>query len=106
VSQLSREYHIPGLSANNVVDATSTIGKIYQNQQYFLEQYAGIPDTTVMVNPQSWSVFKDTVGGGVYIAANDGGTIKKTELNGVGKLATSNLIFYVATTGNDTNAGT
>ena len=40
---------------------------------------AGLPTVTNLASGQ-WGVFKDTSGGGVYVAYNDGGTIKKAAM--------------------------
>lgn len=40
---------------------------------------ASIPSTTVLL-PSTWGLFKDNGGGGVYVAYNDAGTIKKVAL--------------------------
>lgn len=42
-------------------------------------QIAGLP-TTTNLPARTWGVFKDTSGGGVYVAYNDNGTIKKVAL--------------------------
>lgn len=41
---------------------------------------AGLPTTANLPNDQTYGVFKDTSGGGVYVAYNDSGTIKKVAL--------------------------
>lgn len=40
---------------------------------------SGIPATSDLL-PEAWNVYKDTSGGGVYLAYNDAGTIKKVQL--------------------------
>jgi hypothetical protein len=52
--------------AGNVIGVTQSI--------------SGLPTTTQLPTAGTWGVFKDTSGGGVYLAANDGGTIKKVAL--------------------------
>lgn len=47
--------------------------------QPFAEQISGTP-TTSNLAAGMWGVFKDTSGGGVYVAYNDAGTIKKVAL--------------------------
>jgi hypothetical protein len=46
---------------------------------YFTLPFAGIP-TAANLSAGTWMVVKDTVGGGLYVLANDGGVIKKVQL--------------------------
>jgi hypothetical protein len=46
---------------------------------YFISQFAGIPGVA-NVSAGTWTVVKDTAGGGVYVLYNDAGVIKKVAL--------------------------
>lgn len=41
---------------------------------------SGAPTTTDLTTSAEWGIFKDTAGGGVVLAYNDGGVIKKVAL--------------------------
>lgn len=70
---------------------------------------AGIP-TTAQIAPSTWGVWKDTTGGGVYVAANDGGTMKSVPLVSAAAptrtMLTGSLTYYVNPAGNDNCNGT
>lgn len=67
--------YLPGNSPGTVNDPSS----IYDGYPFF-QSISGLPSTTQLNNPGSWAMFKDTSGGGLYLAANDAGVIKKVAL--------------------------
>lgn len=65
----------PGSTSGTV----NTSQAVYDGQQLG-QQIVGLPTTTNLPSDTDWGVFKDTSGGGVYLAYNDAGTIKKVAL--------------------------
>jgi hypothetical protein len=72
---------VPGNATT--MDATSAFFDVTLTNgasRFFATQQAGLPTAAANLNPGAWGVFKDTSGGGVYVAYNDAGTIKKVAL--------------------------
>ncbi len=71
-------------SSPNVIDPTSsatfTLGTSQGWGGFGSITKAGLPSTTELPLPNTAAVFKDTSGGGVYLAYNDAGVIKKVAL--------------------------
>lgn len=63
-----------GVISSNVFSSPARSTRWHSNQ------ISGLPVATTNLNPQQWGLFKDTSGGGVYVAYNDAGTIKKVAL--------------------------
>ena len=73
---------IPG-SGGIEVDATCTWQNNFtpgQGGLFGFSRSGGVPTTTDVPAQGTFGVIKDTTGGGVYLAYNDGGTIKKVQL--------------------------
>jgi hypothetical protein len=71
---------LPGQPASNIVDSTcAAFADSLGIGGFFGVRMSGIPTTSNLLD-QTWGVFKDTSGGGVYLAYNDAGTIKKVAL--------------------------
>jgi hypothetical protein len=71
---------LPGQSAGNIADSTCLDASDNAGiGGFFGQRISGLPTTSNLLN-QTWGVFKDTSGGGVYLAYNDGGTVKKVAL--------------------------
>lgn len=60
-------------------DITCSITDGVHKGGFFLGQFSGLP-TTSALPAGTWQAFKDISGGGVYVATNDGGVIKKVQL--------------------------
>jgi hypothetical protein len=69
---------IPGTN-NGFLSSDLFITAFSAKEGRFFRQKSGLP-TTSDIPTGCWSVFKDTSGGGMYVAGNDGGTIKKVAL--------------------------
>jgi hypothetical protein len=59
--------------------ALASVTDMIQAAAFGVTKKAGLPTTTDLP-PGTSGVFKDTSGGGVYLAYNDAGTIKKVAL--------------------------
>jgi hypothetical protein len=62
-----------------IAQALSSVSDLLQAAAFGVTKKAGLPTTTDLPKGTS-GVFKDTSGGGVYLAYNDAGTIKKVAL--------------------------
>jgi hypothetical protein len=71
---------IPGTAGLGNLDASTVITTRASTISGQISQtLSGIP-TTSNLAPRSWTLFKDTSGGGVYLVYNDAGAIKKVAL--------------------------
>lgn len=96
-----------GIAKNlNVGGNTSITGNLTVLNDISWWSQAGLP-TTTQIAASTWGVWKDTTGGGVYVAANDGGTIKTVALGAAQRtILTSGVTYFVNPAGNDNCNGT
>jgi hypothetical protein len=83
--------YFPG-SVAGTCDASSSYGGYI-----FAQQISGLP-LAANLYAGAYEVFKDTSGGGVYLAYNDAGTIERIQL---GTNLTADTTFYISTAGSD-----